>query len=189
MGDALLDLGTARATVAASKEATDGIKQSNWARNHQHQTVRFGHTCFTSNAISAIDRCSKVQLTGIPMVTVSSDHTILVAVSEPGAGQFPYISSQLSSSISTLAAQKGHLGSQIPCSRSILRTYTWKSTAFENKRRFRPQNFEDSFAKYDRRTKGGLVVWNLIRVHKKQAMVFNFFCRSAASLECEFKCH
>ncbi len=37
--DRLVDAGTARATVAASKESPNGTLERNWAQEHQHQTV------------------------------------------------------------------------------------------------------------------------------------------------------
>jgi hypothetical protein len=36
----LIDAGTARATLAASKENPNGTTEGDWAANHQHQTVR-----------------------------------------------------------------------------------------------------------------------------------------------------
>lgn len=55
--------------------------------------------------------------------------------------------------------------------------------SFDNEGRFRPQNFEDFFAKYDKDGKGGVDVWDLFRAHKGQRMAFDFFGWSAAFLE------
>ncbi|KAK3056384.1 hypothetical protein LTR09_002891 [Extremus antarcticus] len=54
---------------------------------------------------------------------------------------------------------------------------------YDNEGRFVPQRFEDIFAKYDRGNKGGLDAWDLLRFHKGQRMVFDFFGWSAAFLE------
>ena len=59
------------------------------------------------------------------------------------------------------------------------------SMTYDNEGRFRPQNFEDLFAKYDLGSKGGLDVSDLFRFWKGQSMVFDFFGWSAAFLECK----
>lgn len=59
------------------------------------------------------------------------------------------------------------------------------SMSYDNEGRFRPQNFEDFFSKYDRGNKGGLDLWDLSRALKGQRMAFDFFGWSAAFLECE----
>ena len=38
--DALIHPGTARANIAPSKESPNGTQEGNWAKEHQHQTVR-----------------------------------------------------------------------------------------------------------------------------------------------------
>jgi len=60
------------------------------------------------------------------------------------------------------------------------------SMSFDTEGRFRPQNFEDIFAKYDRGNKGGLDAWDLVRLWNGQKFVFDFFGWSATALECEF---
>ena len=57
---------------------------------------------------------------------------------------------------------------------------------YDNEGRFRPQNFEDIFAKYDKGNKGGLTWSDLFDMWKGQRMVFDFFGMSAAVLECGF---
>lgn len=59
------------------------------------------------------------------------------------------------------------------------------SMTYDNEGRFKPQNFEDIFAKYDEGNKGGLDVWDLLRFWKGQRMVFDFFGWSATFLECK----
>ena len=58
------------------------------------------------------------------------------------------------------------------------------SMTYDNEGRFRPQNFEDIFAKYDEGNKGGLDIWDFLRFWKGQRMVFDFFGWSASFLEC-----
>lgn len=55
---------------------------------------------------------------------------------------------------------------------------------YDNEGRFKPQNFEDIFAKYDKGDKGGLDIWDFLRFWKGQRMVFDFFGWSATFLEC-----
>lgn len=54
---------------------------------------------------------------------------------------------------------------------------------YDNEGRFRPQNYEDFFAKYDAGNKGGLDVYDLARAHKGQRMAMDFFGWSASFLE------
>lgn len=56
---------------------------------------------------------------------------------------------------------------------------------YDNEGRFRPQNFEDIFAKYDKGNKGGLTWADLLELWKGQRMVFDFFGWSATFLECK----
>ena len=60
------------------------------------------------------------------------------------------------------------------------------SMTYDNEGRFRPQNFEDIFAKYDKGNKGGLDFSDLMDFWKGQRMVFDFFGWSASFLECGF---
>ena len=59
------------------------------------------------------------------------------------------------------------------------------SMTYDNEGRFKPQQFEDIFAKYDRGNKGGLDWGDVMRMWKGQRMVFDFFGWSATLLECE----
>ena len=60
------------------------------------------------------------------------------------------------------------------------------SMTYDNEGRFRPQNFEDIFAKYDRGNKGGLDLSDLWDFWKGQRMVFDFFGWSATFFECAY---
>lgn len=59
------------------------------------------------------------------------------------------------------------------------------SMSFDNEGRFRPQNFEDFFSKYDRDNKGGLDASDLFRAWRGQMMFADLFGASAAAFECE----
>lgn len=59
------------------------------------------------------------------------------------------------------------------------------SMSYDNEGRFRPQQFEDFFAKYDRGNKGGLDAYDLLRAHKGQRLAFDFFGWSATFFECK----
>ncbi len=59
------------------------------------------------------------------------------------------------------------------------------SMTYDCEGRFRPQNFEDIFAKYDRGNKGGLDRSDVWRMWKGQRLVFDFFGSSATILECK----
>lgn len=59
------------------------------------------------------------------------------------------------------------------------------SMTYDNQDRFRPQQLEANFAKYNRRGKVGLNVSDVGSFWKEQRMVFDFFERSACALEYE----
>lgn len=59
------------------------------------------------------------------------------------------------------------------------------SMTYDNQGRFRPQQFEDIFAKYDRGKKGGLDAGDVYIFWKEQRMVFDFFGWTACALECK----
>lgn len=59
------------------------------------------------------------------------------------------------------------------------------SMTYDNEGRFKPQSFEDIFAKYDKDNKGGLDFSDLLDFWKGQRMVFDFFGWSASFLECK----
>lgn len=54
---------------------------------------------------------------------------------------------------------------------------------YDTEGRFRPQNFEDIFAKYDKGNKGGLDVSDVMRMIKGNRMVMDFFGWTAVALE------
>lgn len=60
------------------------------------------------------------------------------------------------------------------------------SVTYDNEGRYRPQQFEDIFAKYDRGNKGGLTLADLWDFHKGQRLLGDFFGWSASLAECKF---
>lgn len=54
---------------------------------------------------------------------------------------------------------------------------------YDTEGRFRPQNFEDIFAKYDRGDKGGLDAWDVLRMMKGYRLVMDFFGWAAVAFE------
>jgi peroxygenase len=60
------------------------------------------------------------------------------------------------------------------------------SMTFDNEGRFRPQQFEDLFEKYDEGDKGGLDIWDVMEMIKGQRLVLDVFGWLAAIFECEF---
>jgi hypothetical protein len=60
------------------------------------------------------------------------------------------------------------------------------SMSYDAEGRFRPQQFEDFFAKYDRNGKGGLSKQDIIVGLWGQALAFDIFGFSAATLECKY---
>lgn len=51
--------------------------------------------------------------------------------------------------------------------------------------RFRPQQFEDFFARFDRDGKGGLTKWELWTGVRRSRMAFDFFGQVSAMFECK----
>ena len=58
------------------------------------------------------------------------------------------------------------------------------SQAWDNEGRFRPQQFEELWTKYDKDNKGGFTLWDLWNMHKGQRFAFDFFGWSASFFEC-----
>jgi peroxygenase len=59
------------------------------------------------------------------------------------------------------------------------------SMTYDNEGRFRPQQFEDFFSKFDKDKKGGVTLKEVVYALRAQALVFDFFGFSATCLECE----
>lgn len=57
------------------------------------------------------------------------------------------------------------------------------SGSYDQEGRFRPQQFEDIFSKYDQGHKGGLTIGDLLRFHKGQRFAMDFWGQTATFLE------
>ncbi|KAI9696316.1 MAG: hypothetical protein M1820_008158 [Bogoriella megaspora] len=169
--DPLLDSGTARATLAPSVQSPHGTTEGDWARKHQHYTVVQQHAEYWD-----------------------PDHDGIIWPSDTYRGIRDW---GWSIPLSLLATFIINFNLSYPTVPGFLpdpwfRIWIdrlWKdkhgsdSMSYDNEGRFRPQNFEDFFAKYDRGQKGGLDIWDLGRALKGQRMVFDFFGWSAAFFE------
>jgi peroxygenase len=58
------------------------------------------------------------------------------------------------------------------------------SLAIDQEGRFRPQQFEDFFSKFDTDRKGGLAAWEIWRALRRQAFTLDFFGQASALAEC-----
>ncbi|TKA72184.1 hypothetical protein B0A49_02891 [Cryomyces minteri] len=169
--DALIDAGTARATIAPSKESPNGTTEGDWAKNHSHQTVVQQHAAYWDSDNDGIiwpqDTYRGCRNWGWnPVLAGLATFIINVNLSYPTCPGFmpdPFFRIYLA------RMHKDKHGSD--------------SMSFDNEGRFIPCRFEDFFAKYDRGNKGGLDVWDLLRAHKGQRMAFDFFGWSASFLE------
>ncbi|KAI9826005.1 MAG: hypothetical protein M1819_007460 [Sarea resinae] len=170
-GDALIDAGTARATIAPSNESPNGATDGNWAKEHEHQTVVMQHMDYFDpdhdGVIWPRDTYNGFRKWGWSII-LSLYGTFLINgfISYPTA---PGILPDPFFRIFVSRAYKGKHGSD--------------SMSYDNEGRFVPQNFENIFAKYDRDNKGGLNWLDLIRAFNGQRLVFDFFGWSAVFFE------
>ncbi|KAG9985260.1 Caleosin-domain-containing protein, partial [Aureobasidium melanogenum] len=170
-GDHLQDPGTARANIAASNESPNGTSQDDWAQNHQHQTVVQQHVVYwdkdQDGVIWPLDTYRGCRAWGWnPILCLLATFLINVNLSYPTSPSWipdPFFRIHISN------LHKDKHGSD--------------TMTYDNEGRFRPQNFEDLFAKYDRGNKGGLDAWDLVRMHKGQRMAMDFFGWSASFFE------
>lgn len=60
------------------------------------------------------------------------------------------------------------------------------SATFDNEGRYRPQQFEDIFSKYDRGNKGGLTMADIWDFLNGQRLLYDFFGATAVFAECKY---
>ncbi|KAI4123785.1 MAG: hypothetical protein LQ338_005089 [Usnochroma carphineum] len=170
-GDQLIDAGTARATIAASNESPQGTIEDEYAMKNQHRTVVQQHVKYW-------DR--------------DNDNIIWPRDTYVGCRDYGW-----GIALSLFAAFVINGGLSYPTVPGILpdpffriyvdRMYKAKhgsdSMTYDNQGRFRPQQFEDIFAKYDAGNKGGLDINDLWVFWREQMMVFDFFGWTACALE------
>ena len=171
--EALSNAGTARAVIAASRESPNGTIEDDYVRKHEKQTVIQQHCEYWD-----------------------TDHDGIIWPFDTYVGCRKW---GWSPPLAALATFIINFNLSYPTCPGILpdpffriwldRVYKDKhgsdSMTFDNEGRFKPQNFEDIFAKYDRGDKGGLSLGDLWGFWRGQRMVFDFFGWSATVLECE----
>ena len=172
-GSGLINAGTARATLAASREKPNGTTEDNYAGRHEHQTVVQQHVDYWDEDHDGIiwpqDTYIGCRRWGwsppLAGFTAYIIHFALSYPTIPGLLPDPFFRIYLDH------LYKDKHGSD--------------SMTYDNEGRFKPQNFEDIFAKYDVGQKGGLDWRDVFQMLKGQRMVFDLFGWSAAALECE----
>lgn len=172
--DPLVDAGTARVNIAPTREKPNGTTEGWWAERHADKTVVEQHTVY-------FDR--------------DNDGIIWPSDTYRGFRDFGWSVplSLFATFIINVNLSYPTLPSWLPDPRFpiyVKRMYKDKhgsdSMSFDNEGRFRPQSFEDFFAKYDRGNKGGLDKRDIWAAIKGQSMVFDLFGISATMLECMY---
>nr|POE79931.1 peroxygenase [Quercus suber] len=172
-GDQLQDPGTARVNLAVSNEAPRGTTEGGWAAKHAHQTVVQQHCAYFDRdgdgIIWPLDTYHATRAWGwnplLALIAMVIIHLNLSYACAPSWLPDPFFRLWIAN------MHKNKHGSD--------------SMTYDAEGRFRPQNFEDLFAKYDRDGKGGLDVYDVIRMHKGQRLAMDFWGWSATALECE----
>ncbi|KAK6431454.1 hypothetical protein LTR95_012384 [Oleoguttula sp. CCFEE 5521] len=170
-GNPLQDPGTARVNLAVSNEAPDGTTQDYWAANHTTRTTLQQHCLYfdqdEDGVISLNDTYTAVRKWGwsmlLSLIVVVIIHGGLSYPTQRGWMPDPFFSIRIDN------IHKGKHGSD--------------STTYDNEGRYRPQAFEDLFAKYDRGRKGALGRSDLARALKVQRLLGDVFGSIAAALE------
>lgn len=168
-GDPLIDAGTARANVVASVESPNGTE--GWAEKHKDKTALQQHMVYwdpdNDGVIWPQDTYKGIRAWGwiIPLSFIAAViiHVGLSYPTVPGILPDPFF--------------------RIWIERTHKNKHGSDSMSYDNEGRFRPQNFEDFFSKYDRGNKGGLDAADLVRAWKGQMLAFDFYGSTAAGLE------
>ncbi|KAI5360814.1 Putative EF-hand domain pair protein [Septoria linicola] len=167
--DVLQHPGTARANIAPSKESPEGT--DGWAQDHQHQTVMQQHCVYFDQdgdgVIWPFDTYRATRAWGwnpiLALLVMVIIHPNLSYPTSPSWIPDPFFRIWIHN------IHKDKHGSD--------------SMSYDSEGRFRPQQFEDMFAKYDRGNKGGLSISDLLRFHKGQRFAMDFWGWSASFLE------
>jgi len=171
--DALQNLGIARVNIAADEQHPNGTTDDGYAQAHSDRSVLQQHCDYwdTDNdgVIWPQDTYYGCRRFGWnPLLSLLAAYFINLGLSYPTCpGVFPDPFFR----IYTARIHKDKHGSS--------------SRTYDNEGRFKPQNFEDIFSKYDRGNKGGLTLGDVWALHKGQRMVFDFFGWFAVFLECK----
>lgn len=170
-GDKLIDAGVARVNIAPSTEAPEGTTQDDWAKTHQNKTIMQQHVEYfdpdndgiiwptdTYKSFAAWGWAFPLCLFGMLII-----HGGLSYPSSPSWLPDPFFR------IHVANIHKAKHGSD--------------SGSYDSEGRFRAQNFEDVFAKYDKGNKGGLSIRDMGRLIKGQRVAMDPFGWTAAFLE------
>ena len=189
--EALADLGTARANIAADTKHPNGTVEGGFATRNKHRTVVQQHCDYFDpdgdGVIWPSDTYHGCRKFGESTPPERLGHSLLSATA--GWNIF----------LSVLATFIINFNLSYPTVPGILpdpffriyldRVYKCKhgsdSMTFDTEGRFTPQHFENIFAKYDRDNKGGLTFGDVWSFWKGQRMVLDVFGISATLLECE----
>ncbi|KAI4251636.1 MAG: hypothetical protein LQ352_004730 [Teloschistes flavicans] len=171
-GDTLSDPGTARANLAVSNQHPNGTTRKSYAAQNQHLTVIQQHVTYWDRDKDSIiwprDTYTGCRDFGwSPMLAFFAALIIHFGLSY--------------STVPNLILPDPHF--RIYVDRLYKAKHGSDSMTYDNQGRFRPQQFEDIFAKYDQGGKGGLDVDDLWIFWKDQRMVFDFFGWAACALE------
>ncbi|KAI9791618.1 MAG: hypothetical protein M1816_003704 [Peltula sp. TS41687] len=169
--DTLLDPGTARANIAPTRERPEGTTERNWKEEHRNETVLVQHGAYFDRDHDGVIWPRETYLSlrdwgwSIPL-TVFATVIIHIALSYgtcPGLLPDPFMRVWL------VRIHKANHGSD--------------SQAYDQEGRFRPQQFEEIFTKYDRDGKGGLNKDEIFDYLKGQRLVWDFFGWGATAFE------
>lgn len=167
----LPDAGTARATYAPTRESPHGTTEGDYAKKNSRTAIIVQHVQYWDpdhdGVIWPSDTYRGCHDFGwnavLSLVVAIVIHAALSYPTAPGLFPDPFFR------LYTARMYRAKHGSD--------------SMTYDNEGRFRPQQFEDFFAKYDRDRKGGLDKGDLWRAFRGQMLIFDLFGWSAAFLE------
>jgi hypothetical protein len=169
----LADPSVARVNIAATADAPNGTTENDHAARHAGQTVLQQHCAYWDKDADGIiwpwDTYNGVRAWGwaIPLALLAMFiiHSTLSFMTLPGFLPDPFFRIYLNK------IHKDKHGSD--------------SGSYDNEGRFRPQNYEEIFTKYDRGNKGGLTTGDIWRMLSGQRLAVDPFGWTASALECE----
>ncbi|MCJ1472439.1 hypothetical protein MMC13_001087 [Lambiella insularis] len=167
--DSLVDAGVARATIAASKEMPNGTP--GYAQKHQNMTVVQQHAEYWD-----LDHDGIIWPQDTYIGCRNFGWNVFLSL-------FATFIINFNLSYPTVPGYLPDPFFRIYLDKMYKDKHGSDSMTYDNEGRFRPQNFEDLFAKYDKGNKGGLDKQDVLRMMKGQRIVFDFFGMSATLLE------
>ncbi|OCK77472.1 Caleosin-domain-containing protein, partial [Lepidopterella palustris CBS 459.81] len=149
--------------VAASSQSPNGTVENDWAREHQHQTVLQQHISYfdpqQTGVITPLSTYSGLRLWGwsslLSLLATLLVHLGLSWVTQPSILPDPLFRIHIS---------------RIHCAK-----HGSDTGSYDNEGRFRPQQFEDWFSKYDGDRKGGLSKLDLCKAWNGQRVAMDGF--------------